>query len=471
MSESSRQQSETTMAFGAFIDKAKKAAQDAAAKAQKEAERLVAEHKDEVLGSVKDVIDIGTENIQELGATLATTKEALTENIAEGKEYLKQQRQQLVDEAMRTTSEFTGLSGDELNARLAAAGTAVTDAASTAGNAIGTAASVTSEYAVKAGKTVSGVQAYQDRKEATRLHDESTAIVTEIEQGNEARRAELSQCLSNFGKVRTEALHNVVGRFLRLLDEMGKRNKEKEYEMLGVADITVENVGQMQQLDMGASEALKTLGAAGGFAGIALAGTPTLVTGAVTALATASTGTAISSLSGAAATNAVLAWLGGGSIAAGGGGMAAGATVLAGITYAATGVFAVAAAGVVATAFYSKKLTEATAEKAKVEQWAADVRQGWVVMDGIKLRANELRKLTLELKERGGQLLDNLQDVVATFNNNNLDHVRLFQQSALLVKSMTELAQTPLLDDEGNVSSAAVSVQSKVETVLNNDLK
>lgn len=46
---------------------------------------------------------------------------------------------------------------------------------------------------------------------------------------------------------------------------------------------------------------------------------------------TASTGTAISSLSGAAASNAILAWLGGGSLAAGGGGIAAGTAVLGGI--------------------------------------------------------------------------------------------------------------------------------------------
>ena len=38
----------------------------------------------------------------------------------------------------------------------------------------------------------------------------------------------------------------------------------------------------------------------------------------------ASTGTAISSLSGAAAKSAAWAWLGGGSVAAGGGGVAAG---------------------------------------------------------------------------------------------------------------------------------------------------
>ncbi|MDY2735807.1 MAG: hypothetical protein SOV48_07540, partial [Intestinibacter sp.] len=51
-------------------------------------------------------------------------------------------------------------------------------------------------------------------------------------------------------------------------------------------------------------------------------------TAAVMALGTASTGTAIASLSGAAAVNATLAALGGGAIAAGGGGMALGSAVL-----------------------------------------------------------------------------------------------------------------------------------------------
>lgn len=47
-----------------------------------------------------------------------------------------------------------------------------------------------------------------------------------------------------------------------------------------------------------------------------------------TTFGTASTGVAISTLSGAAATNAALAWLGGGTLAAGGGGMAAGGAIL-----------------------------------------------------------------------------------------------------------------------------------------------
>lgn len=51
----------------------------------------------------------------------------------------------------------------------------------------------------------------------------------------------------------------------------------------------------------------------------------------VTALGSASTGAAISGLSGVAATNATFAWFGGGALAAGGAGMAGGAAVLGGL--------------------------------------------------------------------------------------------------------------------------------------------
>lgn len=90
-------------------------------------------------------------------------------------------------------------------------------------------------------------------------------------------------------------------------------------------------------------------GAAGIGAGIAVAALgPTAAMGIATTFGVASTGTAISALSGAAATNAALAWLGGGALAAGGGGMAAGNALLtlagpvgwaiAGVSIAASGV-------------------------------------------------------------------------------------------------------------------------------------
>ncbi len=88
---------------------------------------------------------------------------------------------------------------------------------------------------------------------------------------------------------------------------------------------------ELKQVSVGAGVLLGGLagagvGVAGGFAAAGV------TTAAVMALGTASTGAAISGLSGVAATNATLAALGGGAIAAGGGGMALGTIVLGGAT-------------------------------------------------------------------------------------------------------------------------------------------
>lgn len=87
------------------------------------------------------------------------------------------------------------------------------------------------------------------------------------------------------------------------------------------------NKEELQKASVGAGVLLGGLGgaAAGTAGGFAAAGA---TTAAVMALGTASTGTAIASLSGVAATNATLAALGGGALAVGGGGIALGSTIL-----------------------------------------------------------------------------------------------------------------------------------------------
>jgi transcriptional regulator with XRE-family HTH domain len=73
-------------------------------------------------------------------------------------------------------------------------------------------------------------------------------------------------------------------------------------------------------------------GAGGAFAGAAVGGVGAYATFmAAVSFGTASTGTAIAGLSGVAATNAALALLGGGTLAAGGAGVAGGAAILAGV--------------------------------------------------------------------------------------------------------------------------------------------
>jgi len=88
----------------------------------------------------------------------------------------------------------------------------------------------------------------------------------------------------------------------------------------------------------------------------------------VATLGTASTGTAIGSLSGVAATNATLAWLGGGSIAAGGGGVAAGAAIL-------TAGAAVVAIAATAGVMYLYTLGDEMTERERVGYLIASVQQ------------------------------------------------------------------------------------------------
>lgn len=96
------------------------------------------------------------------------------------------------------------------------------------------------------------------------------------------------------------------------------------------------NPEELKRVSIGACALMGGLGGAalGTAGGFAAAGA---TTAAVMALGTASTGTAIATLSGAAATNATLAALGGGAIAAGGGGIALGTTML-GVTTAGIGL-------------------------------------------------------------------------------------------------------------------------------------
>lgn len=102
-----------------------------------------------------------------------------------------------------------------------------------------------------------------------------------------------------------------------------------------LAEIKKESLAWKQQVDKIQSDYDKAMAktkasGAVGVAGVGLATLgPTAAMGIATTFGVASTGTAISALSGAAATNAALAWLGGGAIAAGGGGMAAGNALLA----------------------------------------------------------------------------------------------------------------------------------------------
>ena len=322
----------------------------------------------------------------------------------------------------------------------------------------------------KALRVVTGIRAVEARKNSIRTREEADALKAEVESTNEAMREDLNEHLASFGRFRLEALSATVGRFLRALEQMKQRAKSKEYEFLSEIDIPLSEVEEMERIDMKASEALKVAATGGLFASVAIAGTPVMVTALVAQFASASTGIAISQLSGAAATNAILAWLGGGALATKGGGVALGTIVMGGITAAATIGVTLVAVGTLASQFYIRKETEAEAYLAEVKEWVAQVEAGWSVIAHIKSRVDELHDVTERLLERSKVLMAQLEEIAPVFDNENMEHVKLFQQCAITAKSMSELAQTPILDEDGNINEQVSVVAKRTENVINSEL-
>lgn len=187
-------------------------------------------------------------------------------------------------------------------------------------------------------------------------------------------------------------------------------------------------------------------------------------------LATASTGTAISTLSGAAYTNAVLAWLGGGSLAASGGGMAAGSVVLAGITAGATAGVAVLSAGILVSSHYARRLTQTKDYQRDVALAVANLENAWLVMRGISQRIEELSSLTEEIYERLVPSLNELERLVHVFDPTNAEHATIFNRTGLLMKTMVELAQVPLLGEDGDLTDESISITVRAKKVLNTEV-
>ena len=119
---------------------------------------------------------------------------------------------------------------------------------------------------------------------------------------------DMIQNIPNEEKIRYEELKQIRLNWKKQVDEITKKYEEIKKEGSNVA-------GGVAGVGVGAGVAVATLG-------------PGVAMGIATVFGVASTGTAVSALSGAAAANAALG-LGGGALAAGGGGMAAGEAFLA----------------------------------------------------------------------------------------------------------------------------------------------
>ncbi len=166
--------------------------------------------------------------------------------------------------------------------------------------------------------------------------------------------------------------------------------------------------------------------------------------------ATASTGTGIAALTGAAQESAVMAWLGGGSLAAGGGGVAVGASMITGLAIAP----ALLVGGLVLGREGEKSLTRAHAFAAEVDVACAEIAVQISLLELIDQRIKELTEVLNRLDQHAQTCMVTL--TALDFSPEH--HATEFQAAAIAMKAVSEVLDAPLLNNEHEPSQQSLHI-------------
>lgn len=255
--------------------------------------------------------------------------------------------------------------------------------------------------------------------------------------------------------------------FSDTIEKIQNKPQFKEYTKNGIK-LPVYNKEELKNVSVGAGVLLGGLGGAavGTAGGFAAAGA---ATSAVMALGTASTGTAIASLSGIAATNATLAALGGGALAAGGGGIALGTTIL-GATTLGVGLLVGGVIFSVTGSKLSDKADEAWAQMEKAEK----------TINSICIYLNNLKETAINYKKSIITVRDKYKEIFAyvSYTVNNLNKIDwndftqeekiATQNTVLLIGLLYKMCQVSLVNKSDSKDKMNTINHQEIDESVNN---
>lgn len=279
----------------------------------------------------------------------------------------------------------------------------------------------------------------------------------------EKRNTETVRLMDELGEQELEIVHS-FDQFSNLIEKIQGRPEFRPYDKNGI-DLPKYEAEELKKVSAGAGVLLGGLGgaAAGTAGGFAAAG---VTTSAVMALGTASTGTAISTLSGVAATNATLAALGGGAIAAGGGGMALGSMVLGGATLG----IGLLVGGVIFNVTGSKlsdKADEAYEQARKVE---GDVKKIVKYLDELSEVADSFKNTLTNVEEQYRKHFSTLNHIIdfeekIEWSEFTEKEKRLTENTVLLVGLLYKMCKIQLVIKKPNSDLNEVNTTETIKII------
>ncbi len=289
---------------------------------------------------------------------------------------------------------------------------------------------------------VKGVGAMSDFDDAKDIGESAEKRHKKAESDLDIQRKKTNADFEKLGKIKLSVFTTQIKYLVEAIKNSGKNAQSKLSQF--DQSFSVEGLKEMEAMVINSLKIENGI-ASGTVTGV-LAGLGAY--SSVGTLAAASTGTMISGLSGVAATNATLAWLGGGSLAAGGFGMAGGAIALGGIVLGP----ALAVGGFMMASKAEEALTNARLYEADVDIAIEKIKTSKMVLEALSRNSKEMVNALTETARR----FDNVKV------NNDRDSLA-FEQMCMLGKALKAIADTPIMEDDGTASK---HIKSKISGYL-----
>ena len=292
-----------------------------------------------------------------------------------------------------------------------------------------------------------GIKAGIDVNKANQINKSANELIEESSNILNAQRQACDNSLRQLGEEKLFILNSTMADFIKSFT----RIKNVDFrESVGLDELKElqgdkKDFEELKELvTFAGTVAGGTIGGAAGGALVALG-----AYSAAQALACASTGTAIASLSGAAATNATLAFFGGGSLAAGGLGVAGGTMVLGGLVAGP----ALMVVGLVAGAAAKKNLDKAYTNRAEAIQIAEQLDTMSKQCEAIRRRTYMFYNLLARLDAYFLPMIYKLEDILKNEGDDyraySADSKKAIASCASIAVSIKGVLDTPMLTDDG----------------------
>lgn len=294
-----------------------------------------------------------------------------------------------------------------------------------------------------------GVSGVINHRSANDINDDAKTIVDTANERVDEQRKSTNAVLEDYGARKLRAFNGIIADFIETFGCL------KNVESIHTPELDKLNLGDFSTVSLqGLKDDYALLKSSGLGLGSGLGGGAAVAFGAYNGtmlLASASTGTAISTLSGVAATNATLAWLGGGSIAAGGGGMALGTMVL--------GAVAIGPALAIFGHIVGNKGEEAlNTARSNLEQAKTIREEADVICKKLEAiqRVSALANSTFS--NVSSRLRHAVRDLKRAIDSYGEDYVKfpgeareVVLRSVKFVQLLKAMIDTPILDKDGNL--------------------